>query len=142
VNVINPQPMLKFWVEQYSLTYFDGLVPTWWAVRVRARPRRRKTLAYFRHPPAGRALLNAPELVFFADFVLWADEVLLRQVVLHELTHAWLFAKGLPCGHTPAFKKKLYEAYRHEFDGIRDARSCHTLHPDAVLKAGQLELAM
>lgn len=33
----------------------------------------------------------------------------LRETLLHEMIHAWLFARGENPGHTPAFKKKMRE---------------------------------
>ena len=33
----------------------------------------------------------------------------LRETLLHEMIHAWLHARGLPSGHTPAFKRKMRE---------------------------------
>jgi predicted SprT family Zn-dependent metalloprotease len=33
----------------------------------------------------------------------------LRDTLLHEMIHAWLHARGLPSGHTSAFKRKMRE---------------------------------
>jgi predicted SprT family Zn-dependent metalloprotease len=33
----------------------------------------------------------------------------LRETLLHEMIHAWLYARGQNPGHTPAFKKKMRE---------------------------------
>jgi|SRR5579872_3298150 len=33
----------------------------------------------------------------------------LEETLLHEMIHAWLDAKGMDSGHTPAFKKKMRE---------------------------------
>lgn len=33
----------------------------------------------------------------------------LRETLLHEMIHAWLFARGANPGHTPAFKRKMRE---------------------------------
>lgn len=33
----------------------------------------------------------------------------LRDTLLHEMIHAWLYARGENPGHTPAFKKKMRE---------------------------------
>ncbi len=37
----------------------------------------------------------------------------LRETLLHEMIHAWLFARGQNPGHTPAFKKKMRELGLH-----------------------------
>jgi predicted SprT family Zn-dependent metalloprotease len=33
----------------------------------------------------------------------------LRETLLHEMIHAWLFSRGEDAGHTPRFKKKMRE---------------------------------
>ena len=33
----------------------------------------------------------------------------LRETLLHEMIHAWLYARGENPGHTPAFKRKMKE---------------------------------
>lgn len=33
----------------------------------------------------------------------------IRETLLHEMIHAWLFARGQPAGHTAAFKRKMRE---------------------------------
>jgi predicted SprT family Zn-dependent metalloprotease len=57
---------------------------------------------------AGR-ITYKPPLIELSPKHFERNPTALRETLLHEMIHAWLFARGQNPGHTPAFKKKMRE---------------------------------
>lgn len=57
---------------------------------------------------AGR-ITYKPPLIELSPKHFEARPEALRETLLHEMIHAWLFARGLNPGHTAAFKRKMRE---------------------------------
>lgn len=61
---------------------------------------------------AGR-ITYKPALIELSPKHFERNPAALRETLLHEMIHAWLFARGMNSGHTPAFKKKMRELGLH-----------------------------
>ncbi|TAM89365.1 M48 family peptidase [bacterium] len=57
---------------------------------------------------AGR-IIHKPPLIELSTKHFRRYPERLEETLLHEMIHAWLDARGLDSGHTPAFKKKMRE---------------------------------
>jgi predicted SprT family Zn-dependent metalloprotease len=57
---------------------------------------------------AGR-ITYKPPLIELSPKHFERNPAALRETLLHEMIHAWLYARGQNPGHTPAFKKKMRE---------------------------------
>jgi len=88
---------LQLTFAQYNFLHFDGEIPT----------HRIAYNARFSNV-AGRITYKPPMIELSPKHLAGKPEEL-RETLLHEMIHAWLYAKGLPPGHTPTFKKKMRE---------------------------------
>ncbi len=74
---------------------------------------------------AGRITYKPPLIELSRKHLERAPEAL-RETLLHEMIHAWLFALGENPGHTPTFKKKMRElglrSIYHDLGTTRPAR--------------------
>src|SRR5579875_2020629 len=57
---------------------------------------------------AGR-ITYKPPLIELSPKHFKENPAALRETLLHEMIHAWLYARGENPGHTPAFKRKMKE---------------------------------
>jgi predicted SprT family Zn-dependent metalloprotease len=88
---------LQLMFAQFNYAYFDGEIPT-------------HEIAYNNRfsNVAGRITYKPPKIELSPKHLRGKPEQL-RETLLHEMVHAWLFARGENPGHTPAFKKKMRE---------------------------------
>ena len=56
-----------------------------------------------------------PVIVMAWSLVSFRTEEERRELLLHEMTHAWLWRTKQPWGHTPTFRRKLHQVLREEF---------------------------
>jgi len=82
---------------QFNYAYFDGEIPT-------------HEISYNNRfsNVAGRITYKPPKIELSRKHLRERPEQL-RDTLLHEMIHAWLFARNENPGHTPAFKKKMRE---------------------------------
>lgn len=88
---------LQLLFAQYNYAYFEGRLP---AYRIAYNGRFRDL--------AGRITYDPPTIELSPKHLRDRPEAL-RETLLHEMIHAWLFARGENPGHTAAFKKKMRE---------------------------------
>lgn len=88
---------LQLLFAHFNNMHFDGEIP---AYRIAYNARFANL--------AGRTTYKPP-LIELSPKHLEGKPDELRETLLHEMIHAWLHAKGLNPGHTPAFKKKMRE---------------------------------
>jgi predicted SprT family Zn-dependent metalloprotease len=88
---------LQLMFAQFNFMYFDGEIPTY---RIAYNARFSNL--------AGRITYRPPMIELSPKHLVGKSDEL-RETLLHEMIHAWLHAKGLPPGHTAAFKKKMRE---------------------------------
>ncbi len=90
---------LQLLFAQLNNLYFDGQIP---ACRIAYNARFSNS--------AGRTTYSVrPMLIELSPKHFAQSHETLREILLHEMIHAWLFARGMDPGHTPAFKKKMRE---------------------------------
>lgn len=82
---------------QYNYAYFDGEIP---AHEISYNNRFSNV--------AGRITYKPPKIELSPKH-LRDKPGQLRETLLHEMIHAWLFARNENPGHTPAFKRKMRE---------------------------------
>jgi predicted SprT family Zn-dependent metalloprotease len=82
---------------QFNYAYFDGEIPA-------------HEIAYNNRfsNVAGRITYKPPKIELSPKHLRGKPEQL-RETMLHEMIHAWLFARNENPGHTPRFKKKMKE---------------------------------
>ncbi len=82
---------------RFNYAYFDGEIPA-------------HEIAYNNRfsNVAGRITYKPPKIELSPKHLRGKPEQL-RETLLHEMIHAWLFAKNQNPGHTSAFKKKMRE---------------------------------
>ena len=82
---------------RFNYAYFDGEIPA-------------HEIAYNNRfsNVAGRITYKPPKIELSPKHLRGKPEQL-RETLLHEMIHAWLFAKNLNPGHTHAFKNKMRE---------------------------------
>ena len=88
---------LQILFAQYNFTYFDGEIPSF---RIAYNGRFSNV--------AGR-ITYKPPLIELSPKHLKGRLQELRDTLLHEMIHAWLYARGENPGHTPKFKAKMRE---------------------------------
>lgn len=88
---------LQLLFAELNNLYFDGELP---AYRIAYNARFANL--------AGRITYKPPVIELSPKHFVAHPEAL-RETLLHEMIHAWLFARGQNPGHTPAFKKKMRE---------------------------------
>lgn len=88
---------LQLLFARLNLLHFGGEIPPY---RI-AYNGRFKTVA-------GR-IVHKPALIELSPKHFRKHPERLEETLLHEMIHAWLGAKGMDSGHTPAFKKKMRE---------------------------------
>jgi predicted SprT family Zn-dependent metalloprotease len=88
---------LQMLFAQFNFRYFDGEIP---AFRIAWNARFSNV--------AGR-ISYKPPLIELSPKHLRGKPDELRETLLHEMIHAWLYARGESPGHTPAFKRKMRE---------------------------------
>ena len=88
---------LQLMFAQYNYAYFEGEIPS-------------HEIAYNNRfsNVAGRITYKPPKIELSPKHLRGKPEQL-RDTLLHEMIHAWLFARGENPGHTSAFKKKMRE---------------------------------
>ena len=88
---------LQLLFAQYNFVHFDGEIPSF-------------KIAYnARFSNVAGRITYKPPLIELSPKHLRGKEEELRQTLLHEMIHAWLYARGENPGHTPAFKRKMRE---------------------------------
>lgn len=88
---------LQMMFAQFNFVYFNGEIPN---CRIAFNARFSNV--------AGR-ITYKPSLIELSPKHLKGKPEELRDTLLHEMIHAWLFARGENPGHTPAFKRKMKE---------------------------------
>jgi len=97
--VLPDESTLQFLFAQLNNLYFNGEIP---ACRIRYNARFSNSV--------GRTVYGRkPVLIELSPKHFAAHPEALRETLLHEMIHAWLYARGEDAGHTPAFKKKMRE---------------------------------
>ena len=88
---------LQLMFAQFNYAYFDGEIPT-------------HEIAYNNRfsNVAGRITYKPPKIELSPKHLRGRLDQL-RETLLHEMIHAWLFARNENPGHTPTFKKKMRE---------------------------------
>jgi len=88
---------LQLMFAQFNYTYFDGEIPT-------------HEISYNNRfsNVAGRITYKPPKIELSPKHLRGKPDQL-RETLLHEMIHAWLFARKQNPGHTPTFKKKMRE---------------------------------
>ena len=88
---------LQMMFAQFNYAYFGGEIPD-------------HTIVYNNRfsNVAGRITYKPPRIELSPKHLRGKPEQL-RETLLHEMIHAWLFARHENPGHTPAFKKKMRE---------------------------------
>ena len=88
---------LQLLFARFNYAYFDGEIPT-------------HEIAYNNRfsNVAGRITYKPPKIELSPKHLRGKPEQL-RETLLHEMIHAWLFAKNLNPSHTHAFKRKMRE---------------------------------
>jgi predicted SprT family Zn-dependent metalloprotease len=88
---------LQLMFAQFNYAYFDGEIPS-------------HELAYNNRfsNVAGRITYKPPKIEFSPKHLRGKPDQL-RETLLHEMIHAWLFARGENPGHTGTFKRKMRE---------------------------------
>ena len=88
---------LQLLFAQYNFLHFDGEIPTY-------------RIAYnARFSNCAGRICYKPPLIELSPKHLAGRFEELRDTLLHEMIHAWLFARGENPGHTARFKKKMDE---------------------------------
>lgn len=88
---------LQLMFAQFNYTYFDGEIPT-------------HEIAYnVRFSNVAGRITYKPPKIELSPKHLHGKPDQLRDTLLHEMIHAWLFARGENPGHTRTFKKKMRE---------------------------------
>jgi predicted SprT family Zn-dependent metalloprotease len=88
---------LQLMFAQFNFLYFDGEIPT-------------HQIAYnARFSNLAGRIVYKPPLIELSPKHLRGKPDELRETLLHEMIHAWLFARGQNPGHTATFKKKMRE---------------------------------
>lgn len=88
---------LQLLFAQLNYRHFDGEIPTY---RIAYNARFSNL--------AGRITYKPPTIELSPKHLNGKPDEL-RETLLHEMIHAWLYAKGANPGHTAAFKKKMRE---------------------------------
>jgi predicted SprT family Zn-dependent metalloprotease len=88
---------LQLLFAQFNYTYFDGEIP---AHEISYNNRFSNV--------AGRITYKPPKIELSPKHLSGKPEQL-RETLLHEMIHAWLFARNENPGHTARFKKKMRE---------------------------------
>lgn len=88
---------LQLLFAQLNYTYFDGEIP---AHRIAYNSRFANL--------AGRITYKPPTIELSPKHLKDKPDAL-RETLLHEMIHAWLYARGENPGHTARFKKKMRE---------------------------------
>jgi predicted SprT family Zn-dependent metalloprotease len=88
---------LQLMFAQFNYTYFDGEIP---AHEISYNNRFSNV--------AGRITYKPPKIELSPKHLSGKPEQL-RETLLHEMIHAWLFARNENPGHTARFKKKMRE---------------------------------
>ena len=88
---------LQMLFAQYNFRYFDGEIPSF---RIAYNARFSNL--------AGRITYKPPTIELSPKHLKGKPDEL-RETLLHEMIHAWLFSRGDNPGHTAAFKKKMRE---------------------------------
>ena len=105
---------LQLLFAQYNFVHFDGEIP---AFRIAYNARFSNV--------AGR-ISYKPPLIELSPKHLRGKPEELRQTLLHEMIHAWCFARFRDMGHGSRFKKKLREcgldSIYHELGNVRPLR--------------------
>ncbi|MBV8601720.1 MAG: SprT-like domain-containing protein [Candidatus Eremiobacteraeota bacterium] len=88
---------LQLMFAQFNNVYFDGEIPA-------------HEIAYNNRfsNVAGRITYKPPKIELSPKHLRGKPDHL-KDTLLHEMIHAWLFARGENPGHTPAFKRKMLE---------------------------------
>jgi predicted SprT family Zn-dependent metalloprotease len=96
-SVLPDVPELQLLFAQLNYHFFRGEIP---AHRIAYNARFRNL--------AGR-ITYRPPLIELSPYHFNDNAAALRETLLHEMIHAWLFARGENPGHTAAFKRKMLE---------------------------------
>jgi DNA-directed RNA polymerase subunit RPC12/RpoP len=88
---------LQLMFAQFNYAYFNGEIPA-------------HEIAYNNRfsNVAGRITYKPPKIELSPKHLRGKPDQL-RETLLHEMIHAWLFARNENPGHTPRFKKKMRE---------------------------------
>jgi predicted SprT family Zn-dependent metalloprotease len=88
---------LQMMFAQYNFVYFDGEIPSF-------------KIAYnARFSNVAGRITYKPPLIELSPKHLRGKPDELRDTLLHEMIHGWLYARGENPGHTAAFKRKMKE---------------------------------
>lgn len=102
-------------VKEYSVKYFKGLVNC----PVNFYHRKSSVYGFMR---SRKTTLLTPNPIYSLHFNTFAftkiNEKEMKQIILHEMTHAYLFVQKRPCGHTPLFKAMLMTILKQELNFI------------------------
>ena len=97
VGVLPDVADLQLMFAQYNYAYFDGEIP---AHEIVYNTRFASV--------AGRITYKPPKIELSPKHLRGKPDEL-RETLLHEMIHAWLYARNLNPGHTATFKKKMRE---------------------------------
>jgi predicted SprT family Zn-dependent metalloprotease len=96
-DVLPDTPLLQLMFAQLNNECFGGEIPT-------------HRIAYnARFTNVAGRITYKPPLIELSPKHFASRPEALRDTLLHEMIHAWLYARGENPGHTPAFKRKMRE---------------------------------
>jgi predicted SprT family Zn-dependent metalloprotease len=99
-----------FWELNYL--HFGGVLPP---IELRFSGRLKTTGGQFFRKPA-KLIQVSTRYLELAN--AWEE---IRDTLGHELVHYWLDFQGEPCGHTPAFRRKLRECGFNRYSRLKPA---------------------
>jgi predicted SprT family Zn-dependent metalloprotease len=114
---------LQLLFAQLNYMHFDGEIPTY---RIAYNARFSNL--------AGRITYKPPTIELSPKHLRGKPDEL-RETLLHEMIHAWLYAKGANPGHTAAFKKKMRElGLRSIYHDLGTAKPLHASAKRYILR--------
>jgi hypothetical protein len=109
-------------VRAYSVKYFADKLNT---IPVFTYTRRSKCYGFFRH--------RGTSISININMFNRTSDVELRETILHEMTHAFLFVTGRPYKHNPRFKQMMRTIITKEFGIVPTGNPRFSLHLDKQL---------
>jgi hypothetical protein len=109
-------------VRAYSVKYFADKLNT---IPVLTYTRRSKCYGFFRH--------RGTNISININMFNRTSDVELRETILHEMTHAFLFVTGRPYKHNPRFKQMMRTIITKEFGIVPTGNPRFSLHLDKQL---------
>lgn len=110
-------------VKEYNAKYFDGILAN---IPVQLYNRKGRVHGFFRVKQR-----SFPSLHF--NLRHSGSDNMMKETILHEMTHAYLWMKKMPYGHSPFFKRMMKNLVQKEFGIAVNGNPRFVLNIDAQL---------